>query len=453
MGFLGSIARATYNIISAALGLGLTRNIVNCYAAILRYWEPNDRIFLIGFSRGAYTVRCLAAVLAKCGVPDFRSSLAPRSPKAIEQIARAAVRGVYQYTSSWERPKATGSQNELLDQRDRMATQFRSAYGAVDAYPHFIGVFDTVASLSNPSAAVGLIVIGTMLVMITVSIVYFLIPQFALPLALLALTGAFAGAAVYVASLIRYWPADQGGPGFLRSAHLTELRMNFYDKTLNENVGFARHAISIDERRKSFTRVGWGSAGVWKETKPIWFDQTWFAGDHADIGGGNPDNESALSDHALEWMAASAEQVGLCINRSALHIFARDAGTQHDEMKSSAIFRWAGTSPRKPEVNALLHGSALDRFAHSNILNFDRFEPYRPPELRCHRGVYQYYIVDNLLMSHEPALALEWVREDIHDAIQRDDYANVYAWQRVEWELLRRRHNSDSESGAPNETT
>jgi hypothetical protein len=92
-----------------------------------------------------------------------------------------------------ERSKATGSQNELLDQRDSMATQFRSAYGAVDAYPHFIGVFDTVASLSNPSAAVSLIAIGTMLVMIAVSIVYFLIPQFALPLALLALTGAMEG--------------------------------------------------------------------------------------------------------------------------------------------------------------------------------------------------------------------------------------------------------------------
>jgi hypothetical protein len=287
--------------------------------------------------------------------------------------------------------------------------------------------------------------------MIAVAIIYFIIPQFALLFALLALTGAYAGAAVYVAGLIRYWPVHQGGPGFLGSCHLTELRVNFYDKTLNKNVGFARHAISIDERRKSFARVGWGSPHEWKETKPIWFDQTWFAGNHADIGGGYHDNESGLSDRALEWMAEAAEQTGLYINRSVLRIFARDAGMQRDEMKSSAIFSRAGASPRQPVVNALLHGSTLDRFAESGILKYDTFELYRPPELRSHRGVYQYYIVDDLM--DEPERALKWVREDIEDAIQRNDYQNVYAWQRVEWELLRRCQSSESKSEAADETT
>jgi uncharacterized protein (DUF2235 family) len=32
-------------------------------------WQPGDRIFLFGFSRGAYTVRCLASVLSLCGIP------------------------------------------------------------------------------------------------------------------------------------------------------------------------------------------------------------------------------------------------------------------------------------------------------------------------------------------------------------------------------------------------
>jgi uncharacterized protein (DUF2235 family) len=52
-------ARKVYNLISQGTGLGITRNIVDCYAAILSLWRPGDRIFLIGFSRGAYTVRCL----------------------------------------------------------------------------------------------------------------------------------------------------------------------------------------------------------------------------------------------------------------------------------------------------------------------------------------------------------------------------------------------------------
>jgi uncharacterized protein (DUF2235 family) len=61
--------RWLHNLVSQATGLGITMNIVDCYAAILQMWQPGDRVFLFGFSRGAYTVRCVAAVLSLCGVP------------------------------------------------------------------------------------------------------------------------------------------------------------------------------------------------------------------------------------------------------------------------------------------------------------------------------------------------------------------------------------------------
>jgi uncharacterized protein (DUF2235 family) len=44
-------------------GLGITANMIDCYAALIRLWQLGDRIFLFGFSRGAYTVRCLAGVI------------------------------------------------------------------------------------------------------------------------------------------------------------------------------------------------------------------------------------------------------------------------------------------------------------------------------------------------------------------------------------------------------
>jgi uncharacterized protein (DUF2235 family) len=47
--------RTFYNLMSMATGLGITANIIDCYAAIIRLYEKDDRIFLIGFSRGAYT--------------------------------------------------------------------------------------------------------------------------------------------------------------------------------------------------------------------------------------------------------------------------------------------------------------------------------------------------------------------------------------------------------------
>ena len=63
------IARKLYNLVSQGTGLGITKNIIDCYAAILTLWRSGDRIFLIGFSRGAYTVRCVGGVLSMCGVP------------------------------------------------------------------------------------------------------------------------------------------------------------------------------------------------------------------------------------------------------------------------------------------------------------------------------------------------------------------------------------------------
>lgn len=43
------------DVVSQATGLGITNNIVDCHAAILRMWQPGDRIFLFGFSRGGPT--------------------------------------------------------------------------------------------------------------------------------------------------------------------------------------------------------------------------------------------------------------------------------------------------------------------------------------------------------------------------------------------------------------
>ena len=62
-------ARSIYNLASMATGLGITANIIDCYAALIRLYREGDRVFLFGFSRGAYTVRSLAGVMSYCGIP------------------------------------------------------------------------------------------------------------------------------------------------------------------------------------------------------------------------------------------------------------------------------------------------------------------------------------------------------------------------------------------------
>ena len=45
---LGRLVRWIYRKVSQATGLGITRNIIDCYAAIIRLAKPDDRIFSLG---------------------------------------------------------------------------------------------------------------------------------------------------------------------------------------------------------------------------------------------------------------------------------------------------------------------------------------------------------------------------------------------------------------------
>src|ERR1039457_5374466 len=153
----GWIGRKIYNLISEGTGFGITANIIDCYAALIRLWRPGDRIFLIGFSRGAYTVRCLAGVIATCGIPTRISETEPLKldSSSTHKLASYAVKHIYQFTSSRIREKANWYQKFLLVTRERIARRFRKQCNCADGqkanvYPYFIGVFDTVAALGSP---------------------------------------------------------------------------------------------------------------------------------------------------------------------------------------------------------------------------------------------------------------------------------------------------------------
>src|SRR5262249_57516187 len=49
-------------------GDDLDDHLLNAYMFLNFNYEPNDPIYMFGFSRGAYTVRSLAGLLRKCGI-------------------------------------------------------------------------------------------------------------------------------------------------------------------------------------------------------------------------------------------------------------------------------------------------------------------------------------------------------------------------------------------------
>jgi len=62
-------ARASRNdLLAGATGTGLHAKVLDGYLLLSRVYEPGDKLFLFGFSRGAYTVRSLAALVAKVGL-------------------------------------------------------------------------------------------------------------------------------------------------------------------------------------------------------------------------------------------------------------------------------------------------------------------------------------------------------------------------------------------------
>ena len=135
--------RLIYNMISQATGLGISWNIVDCYDALIKMYVPGDRIYLLGFSRGAYTVRSLGGMLALCGIPT-RSGRGhdPRADRrARRRLAWRALRWVYQ---------TYGSSDAKRRKRADRAAQYRARYASHVVAPYWIGVWDTVRSLGLP---------------------------------------------------------------------------------------------------------------------------------------------------------------------------------------------------------------------------------------------------------------------------------------------------------------
>lgn len=66
---VGADASGLGRILQGAFGQGLMQKIQDGYTKIAHVYEPGDEIFLFGFSRGAFTVRSLAGMIANCGVP------------------------------------------------------------------------------------------------------------------------------------------------------------------------------------------------------------------------------------------------------------------------------------------------------------------------------------------------------------------------------------------------
>lgn len=67
---VGDSTNPLTKFLGGAFGVGVVARIVRGYTFISRWYEPGDEIHIFGFSRGAYTARALAGVIAQVGLLD-----------------------------------------------------------------------------------------------------------------------------------------------------------------------------------------------------------------------------------------------------------------------------------------------------------------------------------------------------------------------------------------------
>jgi uncharacterized protein (DUF2235 family) len=135
-------------VLGNATGYGLASNVKQLYRELSRVYDPGDRIFLFGFSRGAFTVRTLADMIGVCGV--LRGELFPTAGELYH-----AVDAAYDaYRTSYATKLAKGLAK--VTARTAGATRvpaFKGRYTPFDEVKiTFIGVWDTVDAVGLPFA-------------------------------------------------------------------------------------------------------------------------------------------------------------------------------------------------------------------------------------------------------------------------------------------------------------
>ncbi|KAI4251732.1 MAG: hypothetical protein LQ352_004682 [Teloschistes flavicans] len=123
-GLWGKIKRWFSQTADAGLGTSFDQHVIAGYRFAMRYHEDGDKIFMFGFSRGAFTARFLARMISTVGLLS----------KGNEEMVPFAYRTYQEY--------------EMGEKNDQQyMNKFKATFCRASAKVHFLGLFDTVNSV------------------------------------------------------------------------------------------------------------------------------------------------------------------------------------------------------------------------------------------------------------------------------------------------------------------
>ncbi len=253
---------AKNKVVGMASAWGIDRRVESAYQFLLERFQPGDEIYVFGFSRGAYSARILASMLYHAGLPKLSGRTMGYEPKAISKLVYDAFK-----CSTWSAYDHCASITS--SQRTDMIKDVLRSHGLEESAPvpiQFLGLWDTVEAL--------------------------------------------------------------GWPDFEENVDVPNPR--YGDQLCN--VRSAAHALSLDDNRaRIFTPIlltrnhlladcsrspdKQQLADNWKGILNEKVEEVYFAGAHADVGGGYKDAVDKLSGVSLSWMMDRAIEAGLPIEQ------------------------------------------------------------------------------------------------------------------------------------------
>ncbi|RDW84569.1 putative peptidoglycan binding containing protein [Coleophoma cylindrospora] len=238
------------NITGGLLGTGISENIREGYAFIANNYTPGDEIILIGFSRGAFTVRSVAGMVRDIGLLTLQGmdSFYPIF-KDQENFRNKGYKDIFPDLPFPDKPRDEAGYDQKRYKKklvDRGLTRVYDPNGR-KIQIQAVAVFDTVGSLGIPNTS--------------------FLSKLGLP-------------------------------------HSTK-EFKFYDTNLSGTIRHAFQALALDEHRRPF------APAVWERRDNVLTDlrQVWFPGAHSNIGGGYDDQE--IANVTLTWMMDQLASIGV----------------------------------------------------------------------------------------------------------------------------------------------
>ncbi|WP_310489226.1 DUF2235 domain-containing protein [Chamaesiphon sp. VAR_69_metabat_338] len=195
-------------IAGGILGWGIDKNIQDAYRFLCLNYAPGDRIFLFGFSRGAYTVRSLVGLIRSVGILPRQGIRLIPSAYQIYQAAKGEF--VDRDTATREQVKIR-ELDRVVKFRQEMTDRFGADYQEI-AEITLLSCWDTVGALGIPRLM---------------------------------------------------WM-----PAFID--RLLYKKYQFHNTKLSSKIAHALHAIAIDENRKAFSPTPMQAAQPGQVTE-VWF--------------------------------------------------------------------------------------------------------------------------------------------------------------------------------------